>query len=163
MQPRSVRGEHARARAGGFCDSIPLSQWICGTQIAFCPQSHTVPLGSLLKSITVVHFGWKLQISRSRSVGATVVVSYARLRVVSKSRCSKSSYPFVFFGVRIFRILGVCIVFSPQSHRFGGAGRQSGAPDLDLVLEDCSMAFMVLLLDCHGCYQHFCCFLIAPA
>lgn len=161
MQPRSVRGQHARAREGGAVLRLhpAVDMWDTNRVLSTVP----LRLRSLLESITGVHFGWKLQISRSRSVGATVVVSYARLRVVSKSRCSKSSYPFVFFGVRIFRILGVCIVFSPQSHRFGGAGRQSGAPDLDLVLEDCSMAFMVLLLDCHGCYQHFCCFLIAPA
>ena len=117
--------------------------------------------GAFWVEITTSSVG--LQISRSRSVGATVFVSYARLRVVSKSRCSKSSYPFVFFGVRIFVYWGCALFSRPQSHRFGGAGRQSRAPDLDLGLEDCSMAFMVLLLDRHDCYQHYCCFLIAPA
>ena len=53
-----------------------------------------------------MHFGWETaNLSKSLGGGHCVVVSYARLRVVSKSRCSKSSYPFVFFGVRIFRII----------------------------------------------------------
>ena len=167
LQPRSVRGRGARGR-GGFATP---SRCRCGhvghkSRSVHSPAAAPFAVrihywGAFWVEITTSSVG--LQISRSRSVGATVFVSYARLRVVSKSRCSKSSYPFVFFGVRIFVYWGCALFSRPQSHRFGGAGRQSRAPDLDLGLEDCSMAFMVLLLDCHDCYQHYCCFLIAPA